>query len=564
MNSTFLRMTSVFLISVTLINMYWIKLFLSGRARVAAMSLNQRIGIEPSTSLTAPNLSKSIHVYSRAVVTGASFNHFDVLVSFIVNYQKMNQHNVPLFVYDLGLEKSSVTWLHKQFPFLHLRQFDFEQFPSYFDININRGQYAWKSVIIKEMLDTTAVSVLWLDAGNRLWNNAVLDNAFDMIEKNGYITTSTSGTLKQWVHPGMLSFFKFEHIDKPMCNGAIIGFSLNHTDVYSTIVVTWSHCALVKSCIAPFGSSRKNHRQDQAALSVLLHQSRRKCDIPEGSWSNNAMIPGPLGIQLHQDENVQHVQLDSNNVWCGCKYEDDQNRVIQLKTAAFCASCKTLLNQIPEYLHDLVLSPDISAGGRKAPRLILFAEKYNAPTYNNMTFVMPIYNAHAAVSQSLPSILKTASGNWDLVLVLDACYDESLDVVQKVIQEHFYTSSCQRVRVLEQPTAIWETSSDNLGMRVSNPNNAYVLIQADNIMTEVDWNKKMWKQFELNSKIFARYSTVASRKTVSCKKKVLIPRIVTVVLIVTSGGVKHRRYTSTTNRTTVDTQKKNVGERHTA
>lgn len=446
--------------------------------------------------------------YLRAVVTGASFNHFDVLVSFILNYQEMNQYDIPLFVYDLGLEKNSTVWLRKQFHFVHFRKFNFEQFPAYFDIDLSRGEYAWKPVIVKEMLDTTAFSVLWLDTGNRLQNIDVLNQAFNIIDKNGYITTSTSGTLKEWVHEGTLSYFNFQQTDKKMCNGAIVGFSSNHTDIYQQLVVTWSACALVKSCIAPPGSSRRNHRQDQAVLSVLLHQSKRKCDIPEGFWNNHDMIPGPLGIKLHQDSSVQNIEIqlpktDYNNIWCGCKYDDDQKRVIKLKTAFICQICKTELNQVPKYLHTLVSDPDISAGGRKTPRLILFAEQHNVRDDSDMTLVMPIYNARAAVLQSLPAIFETTSGAWDLVLVLDACYDDSLDAVQKVIQENFYASSCQRVRVVEQPTAIWETSSDNLGMRISNPHKAYVLIQSDNIITEPDWNQKMWKQFDSNSKLFA-------------------------------------------------------------
>ena len=43
--------------------------------------------------------------------------------------------------------------------------------------------------------------------------------------------------------------------------------------VYRTIVLPWKTCALAKDCIAPAGSSRKNHRQDQAVLSYLVHRA---------------------------------------------------------------------------------------------------------------------------------------------------------------------------------------------------------------------------------------------------------------------------------------------------
>jgi hypothetical protein len=53
----------------------------------------------------------------------------------------------------------------------------------------------------------------------------------------------------------------------------------------------WKECAVTKECIAPEGSNRKNHRQDQAVLSVLAHQS----GIAKG------MPTRPYGFKSHQD-----------------------------------------------------------------------------------------------------------------------------------------------------------------------------------------------------------------------------------------------------------------------
>ena len=43
--------------------------------------------------------------------------------------------------------------------------------------------------------------------------------------------------------------------------------------VYRDVVLPWKACAVEKDCIAPAGSSRSNHRQDQAVLSYLVHRS---------------------------------------------------------------------------------------------------------------------------------------------------------------------------------------------------------------------------------------------------------------------------------------------------
>jgi hypothetical protein len=38
-------------------------------------------------------------------------------------------------------------------------------------------------------------------------------------------------------------------------------------------------CSANRDCIAPKGSSRDNHRQDQAALTVLIHLNGYTCEL---------------------------------------------------------------------------------------------------------------------------------------------------------------------------------------------------------------------------------------------------------------------------------------------
>jgi hypothetical protein len=65
---------------------------------------------------------------------------------------------------------------------------------------------------------------------------------------------------------------------KQNADATLVGFAVGSTPpaasdaLYRDIVVPWKRCALVKDCIAPPGSSRANHRQDQAVLSYLVHR----------------------------------------------------------------------------------------------------------------------------------------------------------------------------------------------------------------------------------------------------------------------------------------------------
>jgi hypothetical protein len=57
------------------------------------------------------------------------------------------------------------------------------------------------------------------------------------------------------------------------------------------LINQWKACALTKECIAPAGSSRQNHRQDQAVLSVLAQQYDLTRKIPTKFY----------GFKIHQD-----------------------------------------------------------------------------------------------------------------------------------------------------------------------------------------------------------------------------------------------------------------------
>ena len=56
----------------------------------------------------------------------------------------------------------------------------------------------------------------------------------------------------------------------------------------------WIACVSDEACVAPPGTSRTNHRQDQAALTLLATQRSYDCDV--GSIR--------MGVALHKDEIV--------------------------------------------------------------------------------------------------------------------------------------------------------------------------------------------------------------------------------------------------------------------
>lgn len=89
-----------------------------------------------------------------------------------------------------------------------------------------------------------------------------------------------------------------------MCNGAMVGFS-NRNQAALDMLQAWADCSMVRQCIAPLGSSRENHRQDQAVLTLLAHTLGFGATCfqsePEGFSSYFTLSPDStsVGITVH-------------------------------------------------------------------------------------------------------------------------------------------------------------------------------------------------------------------------------------------------------------------------
>lgn len=126
--------------------------------------------------------------------------------------------------------------------------------------------------------------VLWVDAGDRFKTSLSLTSTLSWISEHGFASRASSGTVSQWTHEGTLRYLGVPTSD-PMvngqnCDGSAVGFSMGK---YVELARPWYECAVTRQCIAPEGSNRSNHRQDQAALTVLAALSGNACGgVAEG------------------------------------------------------------------------------------------------------------------------------------------------------------------------------------------------------------------------------------------------------------------------------------------
>jgi hypothetical protein len=239
------------------------------------------------------------------VATAASSNHHGALVQMLASLRRLDAR---VECYDLGLTAEECREL-PAWDGATYRPFDYASYPSFMDVTVNAGEYAWKPVIVADVVDrarreTPAPDVLWADAG--CFFDRIETAAERIADSGGLYVRRSAGTKRDWTHPGMFTYLGIDgerYGDLPNADATLVGFAIGsgpperREAVYQEIVLPWKTCALVKECIAPHGSSRANHRQDQAVLSYLVHR---------GKYSFAMDTPRELGVRTKCDRWFYH------------------------------------------------------------------------------------------------------------------------------------------------------------------------------------------------------------------------------------------------------------------
>jgi hypothetical protein len=219
------------------------------------------------------------------IVTGASGNHFACLGNLLDSIE-VNESDTRTIVYDLGLDAVQVRELAGGR--WEIRKFAFDDYPAYCRIDdsqrytgfhIDKGRhsgcYAWKPIIISDILEEVGGAVLWLDAGNLV--HRPLAGIRSTLAAQGIYAPVSQGTIQRWMHPKTLAYLEVPpgHLVNTNRNAAVLGFAPGRPGILE-LVREWRRCALDESCIAPTGADHSNHRWDQALLSALVYQFQER------------------------------------------------------------------------------------------------------------------------------------------------------------------------------------------------------------------------------------------------------------------------------------------------
>jgi hypothetical protein len=258
--------------------------------------IKKNINYPNNMKLTEHIKNKYLSNQKYSIITGASSNHKKSLYQFINSIYKNITIPIDIYVYDLGLDIDFINILLSKFPKIIFKKFDYSKYPEYYNININAGEYAWKPAIIKEIADITTGYIIWCDAGNIIKDNFNLDNIKHILDIYKIYSPLSGGIISEWTHKLVIDKFNIINNDNILNernkNGAILAFNLNHDNVRE-FINDFAQKASIREYIAPYGSNRLNHRQDQALFTILYYYFCYKYKLEYISLN--------LGISIHND-----------------------------------------------------------------------------------------------------------------------------------------------------------------------------------------------------------------------------------------------------------------------
>lgn len=181
------------------------------------------------------------------------------------------RHRLPdahaFIAVDLGLAEEDRRRIERRFSWCALEAFPFDRYPPH----VRRlGNFAWKPILVDEMLRQRGGMVLWLDSATLFHGS--LDPVFERVARDGLFTLIGQSPLARCCDPRTLDRLRVapEDLQKPYRCGGALGFDAERPDVRE-LVARWRELALCAECIDPPGHDPRTHKYDQALLTALLY-----------------------------------------------------------------------------------------------------------------------------------------------------------------------------------------------------------------------------------------------------------------------------------------------------
>ena len=258
-------------------------------------------------------LYRKLYKEDLTIVTATDQIFFESLIQLLENI-RYHEKEIPIVVYNLGINESQYkTLLNKKFNNLNIKDFDFSSFPKFYSErdSFNRlGQYAWKSSIINKELILSKKQVLWFDTGNLITKKLTLIRI--IISALGVFSPISAGSIINWTHKDTLNYLNTEKsiYKKRNLTGGIVAFDWQNQNARN-LSKEWKDYCSVEECIAPKGSSRDNHRQDQSILSILKYKNKKISTLPRLKKTFGLLVNQNPGRKVYLSETLEGHILDN-------------------------------------------------------------------------------------------------------------------------------------------------------------------------------------------------------------------------------------------------------------
>ena len=140
-----------------------------------------------------------------------------------------------------------------------------------------RGGYAWKSISITDAFFEWKGLFSWQDAGNVVTDGITREITF--ARQYGMYACLSASTIATWTYKVTRKFMTRNRLVKrnkgrdPNCATGSLYFDYKHEYIHD-LLMKFKQCGYTQKCVSPRGSNMKNHRQEQAVMSMLINDYR--------------------------------------------------------------------------------------------------------------------------------------------------------------------------------------------------------------------------------------------------------------------------------------------------
>ena len=135
---------------------------------------------------------------------------------------------------------------------------------------------------------------------------------------------------------------------------------------------------------------------------------------------------------------------------------------------------------------------------------LLYKKVYNPHNEIIYSIIIPIFNQENIVTDNLESIMNNTKGNYEIIIILDYCFDNTEKNLMEFINNYKNVLyNFIQITILKNETIpLFETKCDNIGFKLAE-GKFCLEIQADMKMTENGYNIHLSKPFNILENVIA-------------------------------------------------------------